>query len=100
MDDVAVLAAGEDPMLHIRNQLADAINKLNATRLFEQLTGLFHTALNSHRLEKQLGGSGSTAEANYLTASTMAEARSLLGERGEELDTLIVHPPLLTTCIR
>ena len=92
VDDVAVLAAGEDPMLHIRNQLADAINKLNATRLFEQLTGLFHTALNSHRLEKQLGGSGSTAEANYLTASTMAEARSLLGERGEELDTLIVHP--------
>ncbi len=92
VDDVAVLAAGEDPMLHIRNQLADAINKLNATRLFEQLTGLFHTALNSHRLEKQLGGSGATAEANYLTASTMAEARSLLGERGEELDTLIVHP--------
>ena len=59
MDDVALLAAGEDPMLHIRNQLADAINKLNATRLFEQLTGLFHTALNGHRLEKQLGGSGS-----------------------------------------
>jgi len=92
VDDVAVLAAGEDPMLHIRNQLADAINKLNATRLFEQLTGLFHTALNGHRLEKQLGGSGSTGESNYLTASTMAEARSLLGERGEELDTLIVHP--------
>ena len=30
VDDVAVLAAGEDPMLHIRNQLADAINKLNS----------------------------------------------------------------------
>ena len=86
MDDVAVLAAGEDPMLHIRNQLADAINKLNTARLFEQLTGLFHTALNGHRLEKQLGGSGSTGEANYLTAATVAEARSKLGERGEELD--------------
>jgi hypothetical protein len=92
VDDVAVLAAGEDPMGHIRNQLADAINKLNSVRLFETLTGLFHTALNGHRLEKQLGGSGSTAEANYLTAATMAEARSLLGERGEELDLLIVHP--------
>ena len=32
------------------------------------------------------------AEANYLTASTVAEARSLLGERGEEMDLLIVHP--------
>ena len=92
VDDVAVLAAGEDPMGHIRNQLADAINKLNSVRLYEQLTGLFHTALNAHRLEKQLGGSGSTAEANYLTAATMAEARSKLGERGEELDLLIVHP--------
>ena len=92
VDDVAMLAAGEDPMGHIRNQLADAINKLNSVRLFETLTGLFHTALNSHRLEKQLGGAGSTAEANYLSAATMAEARSKLGERGEELDLLIVHP--------
>ena len=92
VDDVAILAAGEDPMLHIRNQLADAINKLNSARLFEQLTGLFHTALNAHRLEKQLGGSGATAEANYLTAATVAEARSKLGERGEELDILVVHP--------
>ena len=27
VDDIAKLAAGEDPMGHIRNQLADAINK-------------------------------------------------------------------------
>ena len=86
------MAAGEDPMGHIRNQLADAINKLNSVRLFETLTGLFHTALNAHRLEKQLAGSGATAEANYLSAATVAEARSKLGERGEELDLLIVHP--------
>ena len=92
VDDVAILAAGEDPMGHIRNQLADAINKLNSVRLFETLTGLFHTALNAHRLEKQVGGSGASAEANYLSAATVAEARSKLGERGEELDLLIVHP--------
>ena len=92
VDDIAILAAGEDPMLHIRNQLADAINKLNSARLFEQLTGLFHTALNAHRLEKQLGTNGATGEANYLTAATVAEARSKLGERGEELDILVVHP--------
>jgi len=46
VDDVAVLAAGEDPMGHIRNQLADAINKLNSTRLFYQLHGLFGSALS------------------------------------------------------
>ena len=31
-------------------------------------------------------------EANYLTASAVARGRSLLGERGEELDTLVIHP--------
>ena len=37
-------------------------------------------------LEKQLGGSGSTGEANYLTAATMLQKLVLkLGERGEEL---------------
>ena len=41
VDDVAVLAAGEDPMGHIRNQIADAINKLNSARLFSLLDGLF-----------------------------------------------------------
>ena len=92
VDDVAILAAGEDPMLHIRNQLADAINKLNSARLFEQLTGLFHTALTAHRLEKQLGGSGATTEANYLTAATVAEARPKLGEPGQGLAILVVHP--------
>ena len=39
VDDVAILAAGEDPMGHIRNQLADAINKLNNARLFSHLAG-------------------------------------------------------------
>ena len=92
VDDVAMLAAGEDPMLHIRNQLADAINKLNSARLFSQLAGLFGTALSGNALDKGKAAASGGAEANFLTAATVAEARSKLGERGEELDTLIVHP--------
>ena len=92
VDDLAVLAAGEDPMLHIRNQLADAINKLNSERLFSHLAGLFGTALSGNALDKGVAAASGGAEANFLTAATVAEARSLLGERGEELDTLIVHP--------
>ena len=91
VDDIAVLAAGEDPMGHIRNQLADAINKLNSTRLFYQLHGLFGTALLSNALDLGKAGTGAT-EANFLTAATVARGRSLLGERGEELDTIVVHP--------
>ena len=92
VDDVAVLAAGEDPMLHIRNQLADAINKLNSARLFSQLAGLFGSALSGNALDKAVAAASGGAEANFLSAANVAEARSKLGERGEELDTLIVHP--------
>ena len=92
VDDIAVLAAGEDPMLHIRNQLADAINKLNSGRLFSQLAGLFGTALSANALDKGKAAASGATEANFLSATMVAEARSKLGERGEELDTLIVHP--------
>ena len=54
VDDIAVLAAGEAPMLHIRNQLADAINKLNSARLFSMLAGLFGTALSANAWTKVL----------------------------------------------
>ena len=91
VDDIAVLAAGEDPMGHIRDQLADAINKLNSTRLFYQLHGIFGTALSSNALDIAKAGTGAT-ESNFLTAATVARGRSLLGERGEELDTIVVHP--------
>ena len=92
VDDVAILAAGEDPMLAIRNQLADAINKLNNARLFSQLAGLFGTALSGNALDVAKAASSGAAEANYLTASTIAQARNKLGERGEEPDILVVHP--------
>ena len=92
VDDVAMLAAGEDPMGHIRNQLADAINKKNSERLFSQLAGLFGTALSGNAIDKGVAAASGADEDNFLTASTVAEARSKLGERGDELDVLVVHP--------
>ena len=91
VDDIAMLAAGEDPMLAIRNQLADAINKLHNARLFYQLAGLFGTALSANALDVAKAGT-SAVEANFLTASTIAQARAKLGERGQEPDILVVHP--------
>jgi len=92
VDDVAMLAAGEDPMLHIRNQLADAINKLNSQRLFSQLAGLFGTALSANALDLAVAAASGGAEANFLTGAAVSRARALLGERGSELDLLVVHP--------
>lgn len=92
VDDIAMLAAGEDPMLHIRNQLADAINKLNSARLFSQLAGLFGTALSANSLDLGIAAASGAGEANFLTGASIARARALLGERGDELDILVVHP--------
>ena len=95
VDDVAVLAAGEDPMGHIRNQIADAINKLNSARLFSLLDGLFGSTfgpLGANALDLSKGAASGADESNFLTASTVARGRSLLGERGEELDTIVIHP--------
>ena len=98
VDDVAMLAAGEDPMLHIRNQLADAINKLNSQRLFSQLYGLFGASdtnngpLGANGMYKAKGTASGATEVNFLSAATIAEARAKLGERGDELDVLVVHP--------
>ena len=92
VDDIAMLAAGEDPMLHIRNQLADAINKKNSERLFSQLAGLFGTALSGNALDLGVAAASGADEDNFLTAASVARARALLGERGDELDVLVVHP--------
>ena len=94
VDDVAVLAAGEDPMGHIRNQIADAINKLNSVRLFNHLEGLFGSGsgpLGAILLDLGKAAASGADESNFL-ASTVARGRSLLGSRGDELDTLVVHP--------
>ena len=73
--------------------IADAINKLNSARLFSLLDGLFASGTGPLGANLDLAKAGTGAvEANFLTASAVAKARSLLGERGEELDTLVVHP--------
>ena len=72
VDDVAMLAAGEDPMLHIRNQLADAINKLNSARLFSQLAGLFGSALSANSLDLGVAAASGAAEANFAAAGVFA----------------------------
>ena len=48
-------------------------------------------ALGANHLDIAKAGTGAT-EDNFLSASTVARGRSLLGERGEELYTMIVHP--------
>ena len=43
-------------------------------------------------LDLSKGAASGADTDNFLTASTVARGRSLLGTRGDELDTLVVHP--------
>lgn len=90
VDDLSALGSGADPMAAIRSYLARAILKLRTRTLLSQLSGLFDTALVDNVVDK-CGGSTTPDAANYLSAATMAEARAVLGERGEDITAIAMH---------
>jgi|TARA_R100001463_G_scaffold86374_2_gene141259 hypothetical protein len=92
-DDLSAFQTGEDALAHVRNQMADAINVQNTTKLISQLTGLLGpggplAATNSLDVSATSGA----GDANYLSANTVTRAKYLLSERAGSLDTLVVHP--------
>ena len=93
MDDLSVVETGEDALANIRSQLATDMNRKLTAKVISQLTGLFGGALSDHVVTKGIidaDGSG-LSDANYLSAATVTEAKSLLGERGGELSVIVMH---------
>ncbi len=89
-DDLSKLGTGEDPLLFLRTQLADDLNRKRTAKLVSMLQGIFTTALNGSELDKSV--TTGAAEANYLSSANVTEAKYLLGERGDALTTIAVHP--------
>jgi len=87
-DELSKQASGADPMAAIMSYMSDIINKNRTSTLIAQLTGLFGTALLGNTLDVSAGTGG----AEYLTASTIIRSKSLLGERGEDLSVVVMHP--------
>ena len=93
-DDLSKLGSGADPLAHVRNQLSAAINKLKTATLKAQLLGLFGGITGAGILgpnQYDATGTTSATEANYLTVGNLMQAKNLLGERGEEIDTIAMH---------
>ena len=90
VDDLSQLGSGADPMAAIRSYLAKAILKLRTSTLIAQVNGLFDTALVDNVIDK-CSGAGTPDAGNYLSAATMAEARAVLGERGEDITAIAMH---------
>jgi hypothetical protein len=96
-DDLSKLGSGADPLAHVRNQLTAAINKLKTATLSAQLLGLFGGitgagVLGPNQTDKSFAGApGSMTEANYLNVANVVSAKTKLGERGDEMDSIAMH---------
>jgi hypothetical protein len=96
-DDLSKLGSGADPLAHVRNQLTAAINKLKTGTLAAQLLGLFgpiagNGVLGPNQVNKSFAGvPGSMTEANFLNVGNVVATKAVLGERGDELDSIAMH---------
>jgi hypothetical protein len=96
-DDLSKLGSGADPLSHVRNQLTAAINKLKTATLAAQLLGLFGGisgagVLGPNQTNKTFAGvPGSMTEANFINVANVVAAKALLGERGDNLDSIAMH---------
>ena len=89
-DDLSRLGSGADPMAAIRSYMASILLKLRTSTMLAQLEGLFGTALAPNVLDASISTSGAL-EANFLTASNVVKAQTLLGERGDDLNVIAMH---------
>ena len=94
MDDLSQVQTGEDALANIRSQLARDMNRKITAKIISQITGLMDTALAAHVVDVGIVDADGTglSDANYLSAATVTRGKAVLGERGQDLKVLVVHP--------
>jgi hypothetical protein len=92
MDDLSQYQTNENALAHIRTQLTEAINKHQTAKLVSQLEGIFETALAANSLDVSETTAGSEDDTNMFSLQNVINAQYLLGERAQELTTIVVHP--------
>jgi len=92
--DLAALAAGSDPMAAIGNKIADYIANQRQKDLLSCLAGVFGAVGDtSSAAYAGLAVDGETGDTpTQLTARQVVEGQSLLGDQGEKLAAICVHP--------
>ena len=92
VDDLSKLGSGADPMAAIRSQLAQAINKLRTRTMVAQLEGIFGNALAGNVVDFVGSATGAPTEAQFLSAASLIRGKAKLGERADQLTTVVMHP--------
>jgi|TARA_R100000081_G_scaffold72741_1_gene39336 hypothetical protein len=92
--DLAALASGSDPMAAIGNKIADYIANQRQKDLLACLAGIFGAVDdNSSASFAALTVDGATGDTpTVLGPRQIVEGKSILGDQGEKLAALVVHP--------
>ena len=92
--DLAALAAGSDPMAAIGNKIADYISHQRQKDLLACCAGVFGAVNDTTGAAfASLAVDGTTADTpTALGPRQIVKAKSLLGDQGEKLATIVVHP--------
>ena len=95
VDDLSQVQTGEDALGNIRSQLATDMARKLEQKLIFQLTGILGPA-GPLAATNALDVSGTDAAAltadNFLTAANVVQAKYLLSEEANGLDTIAMHP--------
>jgi hypothetical protein len=90
-DELSEIITGLDPMAEIQSYISSGVQRLETLRALSLLEGAFAGPLTKHVLDVTRQAAGTSAEANFLSASTVMRAKNILGERGNGLQTLAMH---------
>jgi len=95
MDFLSEVQTDEDALENIRSQLSTDMARKLEQKLIYQLTGLFGAGgpLNAtNSLDLSETTPGSVTDANYLSAASITQAKYLLSERANNLNSIAMHP--------
>jgi hypothetical protein len=90
-DELSEIITGLDPMAEIQGYLASGMQRLETQKALSLYEGAFGTALSSHVLDVTRKATGTSSEANFLSASVLMRAKNLLGERGNAMTIAAMH---------
>jgi hypothetical protein len=92
-DKLAKLGSGIDPLGAAAQYLGAGLASHKSTTLITMLAGLFASGgpLVPNLLNVSRTGAGTSAEANFLTASNVVRAKNKLGERKRSLKKIAMH---------
>lgn len=93
-DDLSKMGAGADPMAAIASYLADSMLRIRTTTLVQVLNGVLGAIAaggTTHILDVSRAAAGTSGEANFLSASNVIRASTILGENASQLSTIAMH---------